>query len=193
MRWIMLPGMLSLSLLCFAQEPAIEVGGLEITRGMQKEEILSAFSPDHINCSTPDRDEDCAIGDASALAVHGGTAKFTGEGEIVFEDGRVWSASRNRLISDSAEAYDMFLQLYEVLLELTGGSETCAMVYTYLNPGLKHMYLVLPEKIIEIGAGSHGPGRRTAFIRERLRINPVPKSKKVQKLNTERLQCAFVE
>lgn len=190
MHWIVLPGILSLSLLCFAQEPSIEVGGVVITQGMQKEDILPAFSPDRILCSKQGRDEDCAIGDASALAVHGGTAKFTGEGHIVFEDGRVWDASRNRLISDSTEAYDMVLQLYQVLMELTGGSETCAEVSTDRN--MQTTYLVLPEKIIEIGASSRDE-HRSVYIRERLRINPVPKSQKVQKLNNDRAHCALIE
>jgi hypothetical protein len=184
-------GLLILPLHCLAQQPSIDVSGVTITLGMLKEQVLAGFPPSLVHCSESGDSEMCLIGDPSGLACHGGAATFAGEGEISFEDQRVWTASRNRRISDSRDAYDMFHQLFDILNELGASEITCAQISTFVNPMLKHIYLVLPEKTVEIGLGSRGDDR-SVYFREGIRVNPVAASEKVRKSRSEQHQCIFV-
>lgn len=190
MRFTRVLALLGLSFSAVAQVPFVEILGTAIQRGMTQEEVreLIPSSAIHVVPKGPDAPEEIVIWIISPWE-QGGTIRF--------DNGQVVRATRNWRTSNELETYEMFVLLQEVLTRLTAGSDyTCAATMTYAPQDIfpqSITVLSLPDKIIEIGTASRGEGSTGVFIRESLRMNPVPAAAKTQAELGEARHCVFME
>lgn len=193
MRSILLASLLLAALTCRAQDASIEIGGLEIRRGMARADVAAGLEPPYQlgACSQYDLPdgafEDCTISD--------GTDWERG-GEITFHDGAVWNVTRNLRSAIDLDAYELLVLISELVDEATEQDYVCASLGTFhpqeLFPQTETL-LVLPDRIISIGTAARDKGHVSVFVRESLRINPVADDARVHKSRADAAQCVYAD
>lgn len=186
MRWILAVIALSTALTGRAEEPSVEILGVKITQGMSEEYVRTAFPQIHCAGKGPSVEHDldlCSISDGVPPGA---------DGEVTFQNGRVLRASRNWFFPEDSDPFDALLMLNDILTRLTGeDSAVCAKIQTYTEGEPKTTNIVLPEKILTIQMHTMKGGH--AFIRESLRVNPVPASYKVRGQKMRGTEwCAYI-
>jgi hypothetical protein len=97
-----------------AEQPAIEILGIDIHQGMTEDEVRSLIPSAAINEDPkgPAAPDEVKIWSLSADQIEE-------SGSIEFENGSVVSATRNWRVSGDREAYALFVFLHETLARLT--------------------------------------------------------------------------
>lgn len=186
MRWIFAVIALSTALTGSAEESSVEILGVKITKGMSEEYVRTVFPQVHCMEKGPSVDHDldiCSINDGLPPGA---------DGEVTFQNGRVLRASRNWFIPEDSDPFDALLMLNDILTRLTGeDSAACAKIETHTEGEPKTIIIVLPEKVLTILMHTMRGG--SAFIRESLRVNPVPASYKVRGQKMRGTEwCAYI-
>ena len=151
------------------QEPSVEILGVKIMRGMPESEVRALFP--YIHCSAEASTEPsfdyCSVSDGVPPGA---------DGEVVFKDGFVYSATRNWFIPEGAEPLEVLMMLNDILTRLTGEADTaCAKIETHTDQEPTYTIFALPQKVLTVQMHTL-PGRSGAHFRESLRVNPVPDS-----------------
>lgn len=175
MRWKTLLFCLSLPLACFAQEPSVEILGVAVSKGMTKEH-LSKVLPD-IDC----QDESEAFGPGNEYCSVSDGKPPGADGEILFTKGVVSRALTNWFFPEGATPYEVALMFNEVMTRLVGeGRAVCGKIEAWPESFTSSMHtpgatrFVFPQKVLTITLN-----RKRAFMREYLRVNPVPEEYEV--------------
>ncbi len=148
----------------FAEEPYLEVGGLKITRGMSAESIRSGLAePFRLTCYESGADTDLT---ACSVSAPDGTR---GSVQVTLQAGRVLTASQGYAVPPTA--IDAYMVLYKLLLELTGGQDTCAVIRVSEGPP-PQFAIALPEKYV--AAFLHVRDQGQVGLNVGLRQNPTP-------------------
>ena len=155
-----------------AEEPSIEVLGVNIVRGMSEADVRAAFPS--VSCAS----KETGVNSSHLCSIDDGEPPGA-DGDVTFKDGRVLRASRNWFLPDDSSPYDALNMLNEILTRLAG-EETgaCVKIETYSDQYSKTTIFAFPEKTLTIRM--HTLRGKSVFYREGLRINPVPKSYKVR-------------
>ena len=151
------------------QEPSVEILGVKIMRGMPESEVRALFP--YIHCSAEASTEPsfdyCSVSDGVPPGA---------DGEVVFKDGFVYSATRNWFIPEGAEPLEVLMMLNDILTRLTGEADAaCAKIETHTDQEPTYTIFALPQKVLTVQMHTL-PGRSGAHFRESLRVNPVPDS-----------------
>jgi hypothetical protein len=156
-----------------AREPSVEVLGVEIVRGMPEAEVRDAFASVYCAVENPEDPvfDSCSVGDGVPPGA---------DGEVTFQNGVVYSASRNWFIPENAEPLEVLIILNDILARLTGEEDAvCAKIATYSDQHQTSTIFELPEKVLTVQINTL-PGRSGAHFRESLRVNPVPDTYKTR-------------
>lgn len=190
MRAISIFALLGLSLSAASQEPYVEILGVAIQRGMTQEEVAALIPSSSILVARKGPNVPEELDFWTILPWEQG-------GMIRFENGQVIKATRNWRTSDDLDTYEMFILLQDILTRLAGGSDyTCAATMTYAPQNIfpqSTTVFSLPDKNIEIGTASRGEGSFSVYIRESLRVDPVPAAAKTRAGPGETRHCVFME
>lgn len=160
-------------------EPAVEILGVKIERGMP-ESMVRAFLP-NVHCAEKAPAVDpgfdyCSVSDSVPPGA---------DGEVTFKDGFVHSATRNWFIPEDAEPLEVLMMLNDILTRLTGEeSATCAKIETHIDQEPMYTIFALPKKVLTVQMHAMR-GRSGAHFRESLRVNPVPD---IYKTRSRRMQ-----
>jgi hypothetical protein len=190
MRWIIVPAILCPLLSAYAQEASVEIGGLEISRGMLKEDIRSDFPRFHCGEYCVDTSiERCSVGDGVPPEA---------DGQILFENGRVHRATRYWHVPKESGPYETLVMLNNILKQMTEESSTCAEIAPTFgmtdSPGVTSTAFWFPEKVLYIQTQKPAdPWPAHFFIHETLRPSPVPTSYEVRQNMDGTKQCVLVE
>lgn len=175
MRWTTCLICLALPLTCPAQDPSVEILGVAVSKGMTKT-YLSTVLP-NIYCTDESEQlgpgsEYCSVSDGKLPGV---------DGEIQFTDGVVTRASTNWFFPEDATPFEVALMLNEVMIRLAGeGRAVCAKIEANAESWVDSLHtpgatlFVFPQKVLAIYLN-----RKSAFMREYLRVNPVPEEYEV--------------
>lgn len=169
-----------------AQEPSIEILGVNIVRGMPEWQVRAAFPSVHCAEDSVDPIFDyCVVSDGVPPEA---------DGEVTFKKGVVYSASRNWLIPEGAKPLEVMMMLNDILTRLIGEEDAaCAKIETHIDQEPTYTIFALPEKALTVQMHAMY-GRTGAYFRESLRVNPVPESYKTRgekRRGTE--WCAYVD
>lgn len=151
------------------QERSVEILGVKIMRGMSESEVRALLP--YIRCSVEASAEPsfdyCSVSDGVPPGA---------DGEVVFKDGFVYSATRNWFIPEGAEPLEVLMMLNDILTRLTGEADAaCAKIETHTDQEPTYTIFALPKKVLTVQMHTL-PGRSGAHFRESLRVNPVPDS-----------------
>ena len=151
------------------QEPSVEILGVKIVRGMPESEVRASLPYVHceVHAGTESSFDYCGVSDGVPPGV---------DGEVVFKDGLVYSATRNWFIPEGAEPLEVLMMLNDILTRLTGEADAaCAKIETHSDQEPTYTIFALPKKVLTVQMHTL-PGRSGAHFRESLRVNPVPDS-----------------
>ena len=156
--------MLPLSIHAQASEPSFEIGGVQISRGMPEESIRSKLTaPYRLWCPEP------APGTDVVLCVISATDGSAGRLNVLIQDGRVLTAQQGYAVPPAA--FDALLTLHKLLLQLTKGQYTCAVISVY-DGDPPQFSIALPEKYVAVLLHEHD--QRQVSLEVGLRQNPTP-------------------
>ncbi len=170
--------------LAFTEQDYVEIAGVKVMRGMLESEIREAFP--YVSCvevhgSKPSADY-CAVGDGESPEA---------DGEVTFQEGKVYQASRNWFLPKDSNPYTALEFLNKLIERLTNEDATCAKIETHTDTSSRTTVLVLPKKTLSLRTDEIRGG--DVIIRESLRVNPVPSGYRV---HGEKMRgadwCAFV-
>ena len=190
MRWLTVLIILCPLLCVFAQEATVEIGGLEIAKGMLETDVRYAFPSVKCWPSPPDTSiADCYVGDGVLPE---------SDGFVSFIDGRVQLATRYWHIPEESGPYEVLQFVNNILHRLTSEAGTCAEIGPAIDveklPNITKTTIYFPEKFLQILTNKPGdqlPGK--FYIYEGLRENPVPISSEVGQNTDATKRCVLVE
>ena len=192
MRWLIVLAILCPPLSVFAQEATVQIGSLQITRGILEADVRLAFPS--VKCWSIShrpgkRIEDCYVGDG---------VPPESDGFVSFIDGRVQMATRYWHLPKESGPYEVLRFVNNILDRLTSEAGVCAEiappVYMERRPNVTSTMIYFPEKFLLILTNKPGdklPGE--FYIHEGLRDSPVPPSSEVEQNVDPTKRCALVE
>jgi hypothetical protein len=89
------------------------------------------------------------------------TEQWQAGGTIDFEDGYVVRATDNVASLSDPQAYELFVLLNELLVELTGGEDTCVVIRTEVPQQIfpqSFTYISFPQRALLISTAGRGDG-----------------------------------
>ncbi len=193
MRWLTVLVILCPLLSALAQEATVEIGGLEIARGMLEADVRNAFPS--VKCWPPSSPRanktivGCYVGDG---------VPPESDGFVSFSDGRVRLATRYWRIPKESGPYEVLQFVNNILQRLISEAGTCAEIGPPIDmekqPNVTSTTIYFPEKVLLILTNKPGDQRPGEFfIHEALRENPVPISSDVGQYTDATKRCALVE
>lgn len=192
MRWLTVAAIFCPLLSALAQEATVEIGGLEITRGMLEADVRLAFPS--VKCwpssyRAGKRIEDCYVGDG---------VPPESDGFVSFIDGRVQMATRYWRIPKESGPYEVLIFVNNILRRLLAEAGTCAEIgppiETENQPSATSTMFYFPDKVLLIltnKSSEQRPGE--FFIHEGLREYPVSTSSEAGQNSDETKRCALVD
>ena len=156
-----------------SREASVDILGVKIARGMPESEVRALLP--YVYCAA----DACAESGVDYCSVSDGIPPGA-DGEIVFKDKLVYSATRNWFIPEGAEPLEVLMMLNDILTRLTGEADAaCAKIETHTDQEPTYTIFALPQKVLTVQMHTL-LGRGGAHFRESLRVNPVPDSYKTR-------------
>ena len=193
MRWFICFVVLCIPLFGSAQDSSVELLGVTVSRGMTKS-YLSSVLPG-MSCSDLSAQyhgsfaESCSVSDGIPPVA---------DGDIKFEKGVVVNASKYWFFPEDAKPFEVFVMLNQIITRIAGENRAvCAKIEanpekkegTMHTPGATQF--VFPEKVLTIYL--HRIKGEHVYIREGLRVNPVPDTYEVYGRQNQGMEwCGFV-